>query len=81
MTSKGMERAKYNVSKAETKNRTIQAEDKKSGRVLKSKESLNHMWRGKMKLMCSKPSQKSKQISFSCVNSLFIFSTEKSHKP
>lgn len=70
-----MERTKCSITRAETKNRTIQAEGEKSGRS----KSLKQMWRGKMKPTDSKPSQKSKQTSFNCVNSLLIFSTEKSH--
>jgi len=75
--SKDMERTKCSVTRAETKTRRVQAEGEKAGRVLRSKRSL--MWRGNMKPTDGKPSQKSKQTSFSCAQSLWIFSTEKSH--
>lgn len=50
--------------------------------ALKSKSSLEQKCsRGKMKLTDMNPSQESKPTSFSCDNSLLIFSIGKSHKP
>lgn len=65
-----MERTKCSACTAEIKNRIIQAEGEKSGSVGRGKGSLKLMGEAGMKLTDSKPSQKRKQTSFSCISSL-----------